>query len=116
MESDSGLYGATASGYGFGQGLSESPAAASPASERWSPGMARARRRAARGDSFIEVTARAIDSPSDGGFSKGSRVFHQKFGYGRVMRVEGNRLDIEFDQAGRKKVIASFVRAAERAG
>ncbi|MBT3792917.1 MAG: UvrD-helicase domain-containing protein [Rhodospirillales bacterium] len=46
------------------------------------------------------------------GLTKGSRVFHQKFGYGRVQGVEGNKLDISFDKAGRKKVMASFVNPA----
>jgi DNA helicase-2/ATP-dependent DNA helicase PcrA len=46
------------------------------------------------------------------GFSVGDRVFHEKFGYGRIRGVEDNKLDIEFDKAGRKKVIASFVAAA----
>jgi len=42
-------------------------------------------------------------------YHAGDRVFHQKFGYGRVMAVDGNKLDIEFDKAGRKKVMDSFV-------
>ena len=49
---------------------------------------------------------------SAGGFATGARVFHQKFGYGRVMAVEGNKLEIEFDKAGAKKIIDSFVSAA----
>ncbi|MFN7709375.1 MAG: ATP-dependent helicase [Holosporales bacterium] len=39
----------------------------------------------------------------------GDRVFHQKFGYGRVLAVSGDRLDVHFDHSGPKKVIASFV-------
>lgn len=42
-------------------------------------------------------------------FSIGDRVFHMKFGMGDVLGVEGAKLDIQFDKAGRKKVIASFV-------
>jgi len=42
-------------------------------------------------------------------FPAGARVFHQKFGYGKVLAVDGNKLDIEFEKAGRKKVIDSFV-------
>ena len=42
-------------------------------------------------------------------FSAGDRVFHMKFGMGDVLGVEGDKLDIQFDKAGRKKVIASFV-------
>ncbi len=42
-------------------------------------------------------------------FIVGDRVFHLKFGMGNVEGVEGDKLDIQFDKAGRKKVIASFV-------
>jgi DNA helicase-2/ATP-dependent DNA helicase PcrA len=45
-------------------------------------------------------------------FAEGSRVFHQKFGYGRVVAAEAGKLDIEFDKAGRKKVMDSFVEPA----
>jgi DNA helicase II / ATP-dependent DNA helicase PcrA len=39
----------------------------------------------------------------------GDRVFHDKFGYGEVLGQEGNKLEIEFESAGRKRVIDSFV-------
>ena len=39
----------------------------------------------------------------------GTRVFHQKFGYGEVQAIDGNKLDIAFDKAGDKKVMAEFV-------
>ena len=42
-------------------------------------------------------------------FSVGERIFHQRFGYGRIRAVEGNKLQVEFDHAGSKKVIDSFV-------
>ena len=42
----------------------------------------------------------------------GQRVFHDKFGYGTVTDQEGNRLEIEFERAGTKRVIDSFVTAA----
>jgi DNA helicase-2/ATP-dependent DNA helicase PcrA len=45
----------------------------------------------------------------------GARVFHQKFGYGGVMAVDGDKLDIDFDKAGTKKVMAGFVVPAEQA-
>jgi ATP-dependent DNA helicase UvrD/PcrA len=48
-------------------------------------------------------------------YREGERIFHQKFGYGEVMAVEGDKLDIEFDKAGSKKVMASFVVPAEQA-
>jgi DNA helicase II / ATP-dependent DNA helicase PcrA len=39
-------------------------------------------------------------------------VFHQKFGYGAVRSVDGNKLTVAFDKAGEKKVIDSFVAKA----
>jgi DNA helicase II / ATP-dependent DNA helicase PcrA len=39
----------------------------------------------------------------------GMRVFHEKFGYGVIEDIEGNKLEIEFEQAGRKRVMDSFV-------
>ena len=50
------------------------------------------------------------DTPS--AYAPGDRVFHQKFGYGRVMGVEGNKLSVTFEVAGEKKVIDSFVSRA----
>jgi DNA helicase-2/ATP-dependent DNA helicase PcrA len=49
-------------------------------------------------------------------FAAGARVFHQKFGYGTVVAVDSDKLEIAFDQAGSKKVMDSFVVAAEKAG
>jgi DNA helicase-2/ATP-dependent DNA helicase PcrA len=49
-------------------------------------------------------------------FLAGARVFHQKFGYGTVVTVDNDKLEIAFDQAGSKKVMDSFVVAAEKAG
>jgi DNA helicase-2/ATP-dependent DNA helicase PcrA len=48
-------------------------------------------------------------------FATGARVFHRKFGYGRVVAAEGDKLDIDFDKAGAKKVIAGFVVPADQA-
>ncbi|MFQ6018734.1 MAG: ATP-dependent helicase [Kiloniellaceae bacterium] len=108
LESDPGLYGASAGGFraDSGSGFSEW------AEARWSPGMARARQR--RG--APARPAEAIQTPPPGAFSRGARVFHRKFGYGTVAAVEGERLDIEFDKAGKKKVIASFVVLEDQAG
>ncbi|MCH7540018.1 MAG: UvrD-helicase domain-containing protein [Proteobacteria bacterium] len=47
-----------------------------------------------------------------GGYTVGLRVFHQKFGYGRVLAVDGDKLEVAFDKAGTKKVIDSFVEEA----
>jgi DNA helicase-2/ATP-dependent DNA helicase PcrA len=44
-------------------------------------------------------------------FHAGSRVFHNKFGPGAVIAVDGSKLTVEFDKAGRKLVMDSFVAA-----
>ena len=44
-------------------------------------------------------------------FTKGARVFHLKFGPGTVALVDGNKLTVDFDKAGRKMVLESFVQA-----
>ncbi|MEO5599184.1 MAG: 3'-5' exonuclease, partial [Novosphingobium sp.] len=43
----------------------------------------------------------------------GARVFHEKFGYGVVASQEGNKLEIDFETAERKRVIDSFVKLAD---
>ena len=55
---------------------------------------------------------RGQEMPKVGGFAIGDRVFHQKFGYGTVRRVEDNSLSIEFEHAGDKKVMDAFVQRA----
>ena len=50
-----------------------------------------------------------VNETHQSSFTKGDRVFHQKFGMGTVTNVDGDKLDITFDKAGDKKVMASFV-------
>jgi DNA helicase II / ATP-dependent DNA helicase PcrA len=59
----------------------------------------------------VEARASAISLGNKGrdDLSVGLRVFHQKFGYGTIEEIEGNKLEIEFEQAGRKRVMDSFV-------
>lgn len=37
------------------------------------------------------------------------RVFHLKFGYGQVVEVMGDKLEVDFEHSGLKKVMTSFV-------
>ena len=39
----------------------------------------------------------------------GERVFHMKFGYGAIVAIDGNKLTINFEKAGQKRVLDSFV-------
>jgi len=57
-----------------------------------------------------ELVAKSTGTVS--AFAAGDRVFHQKFGNGNVIHVEGNKLTIAFDRAGEKKVVDSFVQRA----
>jgi DNA helicase-2/ATP-dependent DNA helicase PcrA len=56
-----------------------------------------------------------IDAQAVPAFTVGDRVFHQKFGYGEVMEIEGDKLLIAFDKAGAKRVVGKFVVAAGQA-
>ena len=59
----------------------------------------------------IDGEARLIASsaPSSSGYAMGERIFHQKFGYGRITAIEGNKLTVAFEKAGEKRVIDSYV-------
>jgi DNA helicase-2/ATP-dependent DNA helicase PcrA len=74
--------------------------------------------RAATGGGFERTPSRVIEArasavslgnPGRTDISLGQRVFHSKFGYGIVAEIEGNKLEIDFEHAGRKRVLDSFV-------
>lgn len=55
-----------------------------------------------------ELVAKSVmETNSD--FAIGERIFHQKFGYGTISDIEGNKLTVDFEKAGEKKVLDSFV-------
>ena len=60
----------------------------------------------------VDRMGRGQEVPKIGGFAIGDRVFHQKFGYGTVRTVEDNKLAIDFEHAGDKKVMDAFVQRA----
>ncbi|HWF00370.1 MAG TPA: 3'-5' exonuclease, partial [Caulobacteraceae bacterium] len=108
--------------YGGGPGLGETTRS------RWdepnygagydSPGWRRAQARGYAGGppgrtQVIEGEGRLVAvNETASAFAKGDRVFHQKFGYGLVRGVEGNKLTVAFETAGEKRVIDSFVALA----
>ena len=59
----------------------------------------------------VEARASAVSlgNKGRGDLSVGQRVFHGKFGYGTIQEIEGNKLEIDFEKAGRKRVLDSFV-------
>ncbi len=89
------------------------------ASTYGSPGWKRAQANRAQGyplarAPLIEAEAHVVQTsdPASAAFAKGERVFHQKFGYGRIAAVEGNKLLVDFDKAGSKRIIDTFVTRA----
>src|SRR5690606_11231302 len=50
------------------------------------------------------------DPAASGGVALGQRIFHDKFGYGRITAIDGAKLTVAFDKAGVKKVVESFVK------
>jgi DNA helicase-2/ATP-dependent DNA helicase PcrA len=106
--------------YGGYTGFRDNAQAANFGSTYDSPGWKRAQaNRAAAGGArtrppMIEAQAYAVQTsdPASSQYTTGDRVFHQKFGYGRVTAVEGNKLVVAFDKAGEKRVIDNFVSSA----
>ncbi len=56
-----------------------------------------------------ELVAKSVIGADESSFSTGERVFHMKFGYGAIIGIDGNKLAIEFEKAGQKRVLDSFV-------
>jgi DNA helicase II / ATP-dependent DNA helicase PcrA len=115
-----GLYGggygaAAAPGYGgFGGGLEDR---VSKADVYNSPGWKRLQERQATRPMAQPRETRhvTIDLSAVSAFTLGDRVFHIKFGYGTVAGIEGDKLDVAFDKAGLKKLVAKFVVPAAEA-
>ncbi|MEL7468067.1 MAG: UvrD-helicase domain-containing protein [Pseudomonadota bacterium] len=82
-----------------------------------SPGWKRMNER--RGQKGVRSPSEAknlvIDAEAISAFEIGTRVFHQKFGYGEIMDIEGDKIAVEFDKAGEKRVVASYLSQAETA-
>jgi DNA helicase-2/ATP-dependent DNA helicase PcrA len=80
-----------------------------------SPGWRRAaQNREARGRGPVIDAKAKVVRPEEAGAQHGvgERVFHQKFGYGRIRAVEGNKLLVDFEKAGEKRVMDGFVTRA----
>ena len=104
MDSENGLYGSQSGITEFEHG-----SAVDWDQTGRGPGFARLKAARAQG-TLIDTQARVVDDlPSSGEVDCGMRVFHQKFGYGTIQAKDGNKLEIEFEKAGAKKVLDSFV-------
>ncbi len=107
-----GLYGG---GYGAAAPTSSLHDAAAEANVYNSPGWRRLQARSQERPMSQPSEARntVIDAAAVSSFTMGERVFHQKFGYGAIIGIEGDKLEIEFDKAGTKKVVAKFITGAD---
>ncbi len=92
-----------ARGFGDHRGDSGSDSQGNPKGAGWGSAPA------GRAPLTIEGELVAKSTGTVSAFGVGDRVFHQKFGNGNVLHVEGNKLTISFDRAGEKKVVDSFV-------
>ncbi len=103
-----GRHGATAAAH-----ASTLETRASTASPYNSPGWRRLQERSTERGVVSPRAARSatIDAEAIAAFEVGARVFHQKFGYGAVQAIEGDKLSIAFEKSGEKKVLASYVTA-----
>ncbi|UWQ40261.1 UvrD-helicase domain-containing protein [Leisingera aquaemixtae] len=108
-----GGYGAAAPGASMGAGQVRSTIEEKMAQADGynSPGWKRMQARAGqRGLSQPkESKHQVIDLTATSSFTLGERVFHQKFGYGAITGIEGDKLEVDFEKAGTKKVVARFV-------
>jgi len=112
-----GLYGGGygAAGMAFAGAAGGIEARAARADVYNSPGWQRMQSRAGNRPVSQPREARhqIIDLEAVSPYGEGDRVFHQKFGYGTVLATEGDKLEIRFDKAGIKRVVAGFVTAAD---
>ncbi|MGD0849289.1 ATP-dependent helicase [Bradyrhizobium sp.] len=95
-------------GGGFNE--SQSPFSGSRSDTSGSRGAASSRNKRAPMTIEGELIAKSTGTVSE--FTLDDRVFHQKFGYGHVVKIDGNKLTIAFEKAGEKKVVDSFVERA----
>ena len=77
--------------------------------QKYGPGFARRKQKDYMSKPLIAGEGYVVDRSQPTLFSSDERVFHQKFGMGTVTAVDGDKVDINFDHAGAKKVIARFL-------
>ncbi|MEF3046243.1 ATP-dependent helicase [Pseudotabrizicola sp. L79] len=113
-----GLYGGgfgAAASVGFGSAMEER---VSKADVYNSPGWRRLQDRQSNRPTAQprEAKGLVIDSQAVSSFEIGERVFHQKFGYGAVVGIEGDKLAVDFEHSGIKNIVARFVTPADEVG
>ena len=107
-----GLYGGGYGAVGMESSIEEKAAKADVYnSPGWKRMQARASQRPTKQPS--EAKSMVIDMAAVSAHTVGERVFHQKFGYGAIVGIDGDKLEIDFEKAGIKKIVAQFVTGAD---
>ena len=57
----------------------------------------------------INLSKEYIDENNDNKFKLMERIFHQKFGYGKILEIDGDKVTIDFEKAGEKKLMLTFI-------
>ncbi len=101
--------------YGGGQPTASIETRAAEANVYNSPGWRRMQARQGQYGTSQPRESRntVIDATAVASFTMGERVFHQKFGYGAVIGIEGDKVEVDFDKAGTKKVVSRFLSAKD---
>ncbi len=114
---DGGSHRASTRGPGFQRAINPSPLTGgsnlsgsdSSYSKARGPGLRPKPDAYARPPREVRASAVSLGNKGRADLSQGQRVFHGKFGYGTIAVIEGNKLEIDFEHAGRKRVLDSFV-------
>ncbi len=101
--------------YGGGQATASIENRAAEANVYNSPGWKRMQAREGQYGTSQPRESRntVIDATAVASFTMGERVFHQKFGYGAVIGIEGDKVEVDFNKAGVKKVVSRFLSAKD---
>ena len=57
----------------------------------------------------INLSKEYKDENNDNKFKLMERIFHQKFGYGKILEIDGDKVTIDFEKAGEKKLMLTFI-------
>ncbi|MGE0230172.1 MAG: UvrD-helicase domain-containing protein [Flavobacteriaceae bacterium] len=97
-------------GYGYSRFDTAEPFANTYETPGWKRAQARGKADFSRRNAAPTIEGTVIArSGGETSFGIGERVFHQKFGYGRVVAADGNKLTVDFEHAGQKRVVDSFL-------
>ncbi len=122
MESAQGLYSNKPNRGGWGSDSYSDDSYYTSSGDKYGPGWKRAQSfKQEQSQGYSEQQYKQATTPKHkplkkkaitiSNFAIGERVFHQKFGYGIIEDIEGNKLTVDFDKAGSKRVVDNFVEA-----